>query len=126
MRWWIAAALVGAAPLAWADDQPNAKLLPAAVQVPYRLTQTQHVLVRAKVNGKGPFNFILDTGAPALFVATKVAEKAGVEPDRRGWARVDRFEVEGGGVFRLADAKVEDLFQMEGINGMGLAGVELH
>ena len=30
------------------------------------MTTFQHVLVRAKINGKGPFNFILDTGAPAL------------------------------------------------------------
>ena len=30
-------------------------------QVPYRLTDTQHILVRAKINGQGPFNFIVDT-----------------------------------------------------------------
>src|SRR4051794_27717922 len=123
MRWWIAAALVGATPVAWADDQPNSKPLPAAVQVPYRLTQTQHVLVRAKINGKGPFNFILDTGAPALFVAKKVAEKAGVGTEQRGWTTFDRFEVEGGVVFEKAEGRVDDLFQLEGMNGMGLAGV---
>ena len=33
------------------------------IEVPYRLTVPKHVLVRAKINGKGPFNFILDTGA---------------------------------------------------------------
>jgi hypothetical protein len=94
--------------------------------VPYRLTPTQHVLVRAKINGKGPFNFILDTGAPALFMVNKVAEKAGVEANRRGLSKVDRFEVEGGVVFENAQGRVEDLFQIEGMNGMGLAGVELH
>ena len=95
------------------------------ILVPYRLTPTQHVLIRAKVNGKGPFNFILDTGAPALFMVTKVADKAGVEANRRGLSKVDRFEVEGGVVFENTQGRVEDIFQIEGMNGMGLAGVEL-
>ena len=45
-------------------------------QVPYKLTEVKHVLIRAKINGKGPFNFIIDTGAPALFVSKKAAEAA--------------------------------------------------
>jgi serine protease Do len=39
-------------------------------EVPFRLTPTKHILVRAKINGKGPYNFVLDTGAPDLFVAS--------------------------------------------------------
>jgi serine protease DegQ len=96
------------------------------IAVPYRLTPTQHVLVRIKLNGKGPFNFILDTGAPALFVVKKVAENAGAVTDSRGWSRFDKLEVEGGVVIDRALGRVEDLFQIEGMNGMGLAGVELH
>ena len=49
-----------------------------AVDVPYRLTIPKHLMVRARINGKGPFNFILDTGAPALFFTEAVAKKAGV------------------------------------------------
>jgi hypothetical protein len=117
----LALVLVGAtsAP-AHADDAK------APFAVPYRLTPTHHVLVRVKLNGKGPFNFILDTGAPALFVAKKPAEKAGAVADARGWSRFDRLEVEGGVVFEPALGLVQDLFQLEGMNGMGLAGVELH
>jgi hypothetical protein len=96
------------------------------VMVPYRLTPTQHVLVRAKINGKGPFNFILDTGAPAMFIPKKVAEATAAKVDRGEWAEFDRFEVEGGLVVPAVKAKVADLFQLEGMNGMGLAGVELH
>jgi hypothetical protein len=99
---------------------------PAGVAVPYRLTPTQHVLVRAKLNGKGPFNFILDTGAPALFVTKAVAEKTGAAAEPRGWSRFDRLEIEGGVVVEPARGRAEDLFQLEGMNGMGLAGVELH
>jgi hypothetical protein len=99
---------------------------PPPIQVPYRLTKTQHVLVRVKINGKGPFNFIVDTGAPALFVAKKTADAAGATADKRGWATFDRLEVEGGVVFEPAKGKVDDLFQLDGMNGLGLAGVELH
>ena len=40
-------------------------------RVPYRLTETNHFLVRVRINGKGPFNFLVDSGAPELFVATE-------------------------------------------------------
>jgi hypothetical protein len=95
-------------------------------EVPYRLTDTKHVLVRAKINGKGPFNFIIDTGAPALFVSTAVARKLDVAKDKEGWGTFDRFEIEGGVVLTKARARIEDPFQLTGMNGLGLAGAELH
>jgi hypothetical protein len=122
----LAAALAALclAPPAGADEahKPDGK----TILVPYRLTNFNHVLVRAKINGKGPFNFILDTGAPALFVSTAAARQAGVEADRKGWGTFDRFEIEGGVVLDKAKGRIEDPFQLKGMNGMGLAGVELH
>src|SRR5581483_2742306 len=99
---WLCAGLALAlvAPLR-ADEPKKADL--KTYEVPYRMTKTHHILVRAKLNGKGPFNFILDTGAPALFVATKAAKKAGVDPDEKGWGKFDKFEIEGG--VPVADAK---------------------
>lgn len=131
MRWRLAPAFACGlflAATAVADDPPKPdKAAPdARVEVPYRLTDTKHVLVRVKLNGKGPFNLILDTGAPAVFVTKAVAKKAGVEPDAKGWANFGKFELEGGLAVEKARARVEDLFQLEGMNGMGLAGVELH
>ena len=127
MRTFLACAtLLSLAPLAHTDESPTAKPAAAPIPVPYRLTKTQHVLVRAKINGKGPFNFIVDTGAPALFVSKKAAEAVGVDAAKGGWTRFDRFEVEGGVVIAGAKGRVDDLFQLEGINGLGLAGVELH
>src|SRR5437588_9626428 len=93
-----------------ADDAPKADTKP--VLVPYRLTAPKHVLIRAKINGKGPFNFILDTGAPAVFITNKVAEKVGVKADRTGWGAFDRFEIEGGLVVANAKGRVEDLSQL--------------
>jgi hypothetical protein len=104
-------------------DKPKAE---AKVEVPYRLTDTKHVHVRVKLNGKGPFNFILDTGAPAVFITKAVAKKVGVEEDKKGWVGFDAFTVEGGLKVDKARARVADLYQLEGMNSMGLAGVELH
>jgi hypothetical protein len=98
----------------------------ASYEIPYRLTNTQHVLIRAKINGKGPFNFILDTGAPTLFVATSVARQLGIEPDKAGWAILKEFEIEGGASIPGARARIETPFQLEGMNGLGLSGAQLH
>ena len=56
-----------------------------AVAVPFKLTDSNHIMVRVKLNGKGPFNLIMDTGAPAIFVTKAVAAKAAVKPDKDGW-----------------------------------------
>ncbi len=95
-------------------------------QVPYRLTDTKHVLVRVKINGKGPFNFIIDTGAPALYVSTAVCKKIGVKPGDKGIGIFDRFELEGGVVIEKARGRIDDPFQLEGMNQLGMAGAELH
>ena len=94
-------------------------------EIPYKTTIPKHIVVRAKINGKGPFNFILDTGAPALFIATKVGDKAGLKGGKK-WSTIDRFEIEGGLVIEKARGRVETPFQLEGMNGMGLAGLEIH
>ncbi len=123
----LPAALLALAAIASAgrtDDKPGGK--EKSFQVPYKLTVPKHIVVRAKINGKGPFNLVLDTGAPALIVATKAAKKAGVSPDDNGWATLDRFEVEGGVVMPKLQARIETPFQLEGMNGMGLAGMEIH
>jgi hypothetical protein len=114
-------ALVGPGGARAVDKAP-----PISYEVPYSLTVPKHVVVRAKINGKGPFNFILDTGAPAMFIAVPVGKKVGLKADVNKWATVDRFEIEGGVVLSKARARIETPFQLEGMNGLGLAGVEVH
>jgi serine protease DegQ len=99
---------------------------PKSYQVPYRLTKPKHILVRAKINGKGPYNFIIDTGAPTLFVAVPIARKLGIKADDNGWGMFDRLEIEGGVVLRKIKGRVESPPQIDGMNALGLAGVELH
>jgi len=96
------------------------------VEVPYRLTLPKHLMVRAKINGKGPFNFILDTGAPSLFFTEEVAAQAGVKQESDGWGVCKDLELEGGLKIPNARARIDTPFQLEGMNGMGLAGAQIH
>ena len=92
-------------------------------RVPYVVTGTNHFLVRVRINGKGPFNFLVDTGAPALFVGTEAAKKAGLEPSKDDfWTTVDRLDFEGGPTLRGMKSRVEDPFQLIGMNALGLPG----
>jgi hypothetical protein len=95
-------------------------------QVPYRLTDTNHFLVRVRINGKGPFNFLVDSGAPALFIATETARRIGLNVSRdRFWTPVDRIEIEGGALLEGAKARIEDPFQLVGMNALGLPGATI-
>jgi len=96
-------------------------------QIPYRVTKTNHFLVRVRINGKGPFNFLVDTGAPALYIATETARKIGLEPVRNEyWTAVGRLDFEGGARLTDIPARVEDPFQLVGMNALGLPGTSIH
>ena len=65
------------------DDKPAAKKADAkAVVVPFELLQSRHMAVQVKVNGKGPFRLVFDTGAPMNLVTNKLAKEAGVLDDK--------------------------------------------
>ncbi len=82
-------------------DPPPDDQIGRAFQIPYRLTETNHFLVRVRLNGKGPFNFLVDSGAPALYVATETAKKIGLNPDpAEFWTPIDRLDLEGGAARR--------------------------
>lgn len=119
--------LLGAGLVGAADGDKAARPAKAAksYEVPYKLTVPRHIVVRVKINGKGPFNFILDTGAPAMIVSTQVAKKAGIKSDK-AWETLDKLAIEGGIQLTKVKARIETPFQLEGMNGMGLAGLEIH
>jgi hypothetical protein len=97
-----------------------------AFEIPYRLTETNHFLVRVRINGKGPFNFLLDSGAPATYIATETATKAGLKPTKgQFWTPIHRLDLEGGAVLRDIKARVEDPFQLVGMNALGLPGATI-
>ncbi len=44
--------------------------------IPFKILKTGHMTVEAKVNGKGPYTLIFDTGAPINLLNNKVAKDA--------------------------------------------------
>jgi hypothetical protein len=95
-------------------------------EVPYLLTQTNHFVVRALINGKGPFHLVVDTGAPGLFLATEAAKKAGVKSDpKKFYSNLGDLKLEGGPTLENLKIRVEDPFQLGGMNALGLPGVKL-
>lgn len=44
--------------------------------VPFELIKTQHMVVNVKINGKGPYRLVFDTGAPDSLVSNKIAKEA--------------------------------------------------
>src|SRR3954463_14733071 len=51
------------------------------VTVPFELLKTGHMAVMVKVNGKGPYRLIFDTGAPITLLNNKIAKEAGLLKD---------------------------------------------
>lgn len=48
------------------------------------LIATKHLVVNAKINGKGPFRLIFDTGSPVVLLNNKVAREAEIAKVARG------------------------------------------
>lgn len=63
----------------FADTKEKAE--PKAVTVPFELLKTKHMTVEIKVNGKGPYRVIFDTGAPVTVLNNKIAKEAGLLKD---------------------------------------------
>jgi hypothetical protein len=66
--------LLTAAAWARAGDEPR------SFTVPFETVKTQHMIVKVKINGKGPFTLIFDTGAPDSVVNNKLAKEADLLP----------------------------------------------
>lgn len=65
----------------WAQEarpQPDAGEAKKAIKVPIEILKSKHLAVQIKVNDKGPFRVILDTGAPVTIVSNRLAEEAGL------------------------------------------------
>ena len=113
--------------LAMAPDAPEKDAtVGTSFRVPYRRTNTNHYLVRVRLNGKGPFNFLVDTGAPAMYIGTEAAKAIHLEPAKDSyWTSLDRLEIEGGAVLTNVKGRVEDVFQLTGMNALGLPGAKI-
>jgi hypothetical protein len=72
------------------------------VTVPFELLKSGHMAVQVKVNGKGPYKLIFDTGAPINLIDNKVAKDAKL---LKGKAPPPAFP----GLGTVAEAKVKTL-----------------
>jgi hypothetical protein len=79
-----------------ADDKP--------IVVPFELLKSRHMAVQVKINGKGPYRLIFDTGAPMNLINNKLAKEAGVLGKDAKAA--------GGSLFGLGGAKVMDTLEV--------------
>jgi len=50
------------------------------VTVPFEVLPSKHLAIEVKLNGKGPYRVIFDTGAPVLILGTKVSRESSVLP----------------------------------------------
>jgi hypothetical protein len=71
---------------AWLTIALIACLVPSAVRaetsetvtVPFNLLITKHIVIPIKVNGKGPYRVVFDTGAPVNMLSSKIGREAGL------------------------------------------------
>jgi hypothetical protein len=97
--------------LAWAfevepqttkTDPASAKPAKTKFMVPFEMLPTNHMLVDARINGKGPYHLIFDLGAPVTLLSNRASEATGVVKadaprsflfSMRGEAVVDKLQV---------------------------------
>ncbi len=74
-RGWARAAVEPQAPPQGPASSPAAK---ARAVVPFSMLPSNHMLVRAMINGKGPYRLIFDLGAPITLLSNQAGEASGV------------------------------------------------
>lgn len=65
------------------------------VTVPFEVLPTKHLAVEVKLNGRGPYRVIFDTGAPIVILGNKAARASGVLPDNVEISRDSPFGAAG-------------------------------
>jgi hypothetical protein len=70
----LAALLLLVTPFAARADDAKA----AAITVPLEVLRSKHLAVKVRINGKGPYRLIFDTGAPFILINMKTAHDCGL------------------------------------------------
>jgi len=95
----------------WANDRAKAEPAPASeaktVIVPFELIGSRHMVVEVKLNGKGPYRLIFDTGAPTMLINPRIAKDAGVtDSEIKGLFGAGEKTIK---TFELGELKIDDL-----------------
>ena len=94
--------------------------------MPYQLTATNHFSCGADQR-QGAVQFPRrHRWRPPCSCATDAAKKAGlkVDPDEF-WTTVEKLDLEGGAALRSVKVRVEDPYQLVGMNALGLPGASI-
>ncbi len=88
MRTAFALALLAGLPALVASQEPAGEKKAAKAEklvVPFELLDSRHMAVQVKLNGKGPYRLIFDTGAPMNLVSSRAAKESGMlDPKAKG------------------------------------------
>lgn len=100
---WLAISLIAFGALLRTRPEPNHPTQTGeTIEVPFRMLPSNHMVVETKLNGKGPFRFIFDLGAPITLLTNKAAEESGAVDKKkpksllmgtRGEAQIDRLQM---------------------------------
>ena len=108
----LAAALMLVACPAFADEpKPDEK----PKKVKFDLLKTKHIVVEVKINGKGPYRLIFDTGAPLMLINNRIAKDAKVlTKDTKGppislFGAMGQFVIKD---FEMGELKAKDVSTM--------------
>jgi PDZ domain/Aspartyl protease len=83
-------------------EPASAKAAKTKFVVPFEMLPTNHMLVEARINDKGPYHLIFDLGAPITLLGNRASEASGVVKadaprsflfSMRGEAEVDKLRV---------------------------------
>lgn len=114
MRYLISSLLIVAlVPAARAQETARAQDAPKAVKVPFILMPTGHFLVSVKLNDKGPYKLIFDTGAPTMLINNRIAKESGVVGKKASAPLFSPFGAMGPGMkaksFEIGPLKAADV-----------------
>jgi hypothetical protein len=107
-----AALLLALALPAVADTQKPADV--KSTVIPFTLLKSGHMAVKVKINGKGPYTLIFDTGAPINLLNNKIAKEAGL---LKGMKK-PLFSLFGS----MGDVKVKEI-EIGGLKAKGIAAI---
>src|SRR4051794_27888912 len=61
----------------WDRPAPAADA-PGKATVKFEMLPSNHMVVRARINGKGPYRLVFDLGAPITLLSNRAGEESGV------------------------------------------------
>jgi hypothetical protein len=106
----IVLAAFAAIPAFAADKTPDKKIDATPIVVPFELLTSRHMAVQVKINGKGPYRLVFDTGAPMNLINNKIAKESGVidpKGKKSGFGLFGAMGAHEAKTLQIGDAKLE-------------------